>query len=163
MNTAVTVNVPLRSIIDSDLKDKAHRRADPRAVEIAVRVGDALDWQPRLRQDKFPVPARPRQLHSERHLGDSARVPVPDLAQGPHDMTNTEHIPSRVQRKHSRSSSRRGEKDISQSAPFNQPWHFEPNPHCNGGLKNAVQSADDKLRRKFWVGALGTETDSFSV
>ena len=32
---------------------------------------------------------------------------------------------------------------------------------CNGGLKNAIESVGDRLRRKLWVGTLGTNTDGF--
>lgn len=38
---------------------------------------------------------------------------------------------------------------------------MEPNPHCNGGLKNAVESVSDRMKKKLWVGTLGTPTDSF--
>ena len=40
-------------------------------------------------------------------------------------------------------------------------WHMEPNPQGNGGLKNAVDSVDDRMRKKLWVGTLGTCTDEF--
>lgn len=77
--------------------------------------------------------------------------------------TDHQHAPSRVQRKQSRSSSRRPDSiDGGGHGAFNQAWHIEANPHCNGGLKNAIQSVDDKLRKKLWVGTLGTNTDSFS-
>ena len=59
----------------------------------------------------------------------------------------------RVSRK-SRSSSRRPRLERSN-------WHIELNPHCNGGLRNAVNSVSDRLRRKLWVGVLGTPTDKF--
>lgn len=65
-----------------------------------------------------------------------------------------ERLQPRVSRKSSRSSSRRpGLGRIK--------WHIETNPHCNGGLRNAVNSVRDRLRRKLWVGVLGTPTDSF--
>ena len=38
---------------------------------------------------------------------------------------------------------------------------MEPNPHCNGGLKNAVDSVGDRMKKKLWVGTLGTCTDGF--
>jgi trehalose 6-phosphate synthase complex regulatory subunit len=41
------------------------------------------------------------------------------------------------------------------------PWHVESNPHGNGGLKNAVDSVKTRLRKKLWVGTLGTNTDKF--
>lgn len=40
-------------------------------------------------------------------------------------------------------------------------WHLKENTHCNGGLKNAIQSID-KLKNLLWVGTLGTNTDGFS-
>lgn len=43
---------------------------------------------------------------------------------------------------------------------FPQPWHIESNPHCNGGLKNAVASVKDRLKKKLWIGTLGTNTDT---
>ncbi|EIN05673.1 hypothetical protein PUNSTDRAFT_145633 [Punctularia strigosozonata HHB-11173 SS5] len=80
-----------------------------------------------------------------------------------------QHVPSRVARKNSaslsRSYSRRTERSSSKSS-LNTPtkerglgWHLEPNPHANGGLRNAVDSVEDKLRKKLWVGTLGTDTD----
>ena len=76
---------------------------------------------------------------------------------------------ARLRRKQSRSSSRRAA-----SAPLppnvtpgqisaleNKIWHMEPNPQGNGGLKNAVDSVDDRMRKKLWVGTLGTCTDHF--
>lgn len=45
---------------------------------------------------------------------------------------------------------------------YNHPaWHTEPNPHANGGLHNAVRSVGSRIRRRLWVGTLGTHTDSF--
>lgn len=38
---------------------------------------------------------------------------------------------------------------------------MEMNPRGNGGLKNAVDSVDDRIRKKLWVGTLGTCTDGF--
>jgi trehalose 6-phosphate synthase/phosphatase len=40
-----------------------------------------------------------------------------------------------------------------------EPWHIESNPRCNGGLKNAVASVNERLKRKLWIGTLGTNTD----
>ncbi|KAI6167847.1 hypothetical protein EDD17DRAFT_867399 [Pisolithus thermaeus] len=42
-----------------------------------------------------------------------------------------------------------------------QPWHLSPNTHCNGGLKNAVDSAKDRLSWRLWVSTLGSNTYSF--
>jgi trehalose 6-phosphate synthase/phosphatase len=73
--------------------------------------------------------------------------------------TDRQLSPSRMQR---RSSSRRPERaDSFYPSQQQTTWHIEPNPHCNGGLKNAVDSVRDRLRRKLWVGTLGTSTDTF--
>ncbi|KAG6864034.1 hypothetical protein C0991_000927 [Blastosporella zonata] len=61
-----------------------------------------------------------------------------------------------VRRRTSRSSSRHP-RDTAR-----EPWYIEPNPYCNGGLKNAVDSVGSKLKNKLWVGTLGTSTDSIS-
>ncbi|KAJ7748550.1 alpha,alpha-trehalose-phosphate synthase [Mycena maculata] len=76
-----------------------------------------------------------------------------------HQTTHTDHHP-RVQRKasSSRSSSRRPGSDRGGG----EEWHIEHNGHCNGGLKNAIVSMGDKLKKKLWVGTVGTHTDSFS-
>ncbi|KAI0752115.1 glycosyltransferase family 20-domain-containing protein [Fomes fomentarius] len=72
----------------------------------------------------------------------------------------------RVQRRTSRSSAQRNSsRSLSSSrhdpSSHSIKWHFESNPHCNGGLKNAIESVGDRLRRKLWVGTLGTNTDGF--
>jgi trehalose 6-phosphate synthase complex regulatory subunit len=67
------------------------------------------------------------------------------------------HIPLRSQRnKTSRSIARRPISD----SPVGRQYHVEPNPHGNGGLINAVKSLEERLKRKRWVGTLGTNTDS---
>jgi trehalose 6-phosphate synthase complex regulatory subunit len=78
----------------------------------------------------------------------------------------TTHIdrqsPGRLQRKNSRSSSRRAEPASTLPiGTLNQSWYIEPNAHSNGGLKNAVDSVSTKLQRTLWVGTLGTSTDKF--
>lgn len=40
-------------------------------------------------------------------------------------------------------------------------WYFENSTSCNGGLRNAVESVNERMRRKVWVGTLGTPTDEF--
>jgi trehalose 6-phosphate synthase/phosphatase len=67
------------------------------------------------------------------------------------------HIPLRSQRKNARSIARRPHSD----SPIGRQYHVEPNPHGNGGLINAVKSLEERLKRKRWVGTLGTNTDSF--
>ncbi|KAK0472525.1 alpha,alpha-trehalose-phosphate synthase [Armillaria novae-zelandiae] len=69
----------------------------------------------------------------------------------------------------SRSLSRRGDQ-VPYSPDLDGPnpdFHIEPNAHCNGGLKNAVDSVSfssvrPQMRKKVWVGTLGVETDSWS-
>ena len=77
---------------------------------------------------------------------------------------------ARLRRKQYRSSSRRstslsGQPNVtpSQSSAGADPkiWHMELNPRGNGGLKNAIDSAEDRIRKKLWVGTLGTCTDEF--
>ncbi|TDL26924.1 glycosyltransferase family 20 protein [Rickenella mellea] len=70
--------------------------------------------------------------------------------------TDSQGLQHRVSRKGARSSSsRRNGFDIKE-------WHIEANPHCNGGLNNAVNSVGSKMKRKLWVGVLGTQTDGFN-
>ena len=61
-------------------------------------------------------------------------------------------------RQRSLSANRRTENDPLVSQPA---WHTEPNPHANVGLYNAVRSVGSRIKRKLWVGTLGTHTDSF--
>ncbi|KAJ7785811.1 alpha,alpha-trehalose-phosphate synthase [Mycena metata] len=77
-----------------------------------------------------------------------------------HQTTHSHQDPrSRVQRKPtSRSSSRRPDTEHG----VRDEWHVEHNAHCNGGLNNAVVSMGAKLKKKLWVGTIGTHTDSFS-
>ncbi|KIK93311.1 glycosyltransferase family 20 protein [Paxillus rubicundulus Ve08.2h10] len=69
---------------------------------------------------------------------------------------------ARLQRKQSRSSSRRpGDVYPANAIEGNHAWHTAPNSHCNGGLKNAVDSIKDHLTHTLWVGTLGNSTDNF--
>lgn len=83
-------------------------------------------------------------------------VSRPTIRQGSTDDHHA-HIPLRSQRKSSRSIPRRPHSD----SPVGRQYHVEPNPHGNGGLTNAVKSLEGRLKRKRWVGTLGTNTDSF--
>lgn len=75
--------------------------------------------------------------------------------------TDVQHT-ARLQRKQSRSSSRRpGDGYPSPTNEGYHPWHTAPNSHCNGGLKNAIDSVKDRLTQKLWVGTLGNSTDAF--
>lgn len=83
-----------------------------------------------------------------------SRQPTPNGADHPPKVM-------RLQRKNSRSQTRPSRPSQDESThPLFQPWHVESNPHCNGGLKNAVNSVGDKLKKKLWIGTLGTSTDN---
>lgn len=75
----------------------------------------------------------------------------------------TSNMP-RIQRKNSSRSQihRQNSESSAQSSGgiYAQPWHVESNPHCNGGLKNAVASVGERLRKKLWIGTLGSGTDT---
>ncbi|KDR78129.1 hypothetical protein GALMADRAFT_94660 [Galerina marginata CBS 339.88] len=139
---------PLKSIVD-DLKDKS-RFSTPLARSPTSEAANPFTKLTRFALDPEPpspiTPTAPRK-HQTTH---------PDTQSTP-----------RLRRKQSRSSSRRATSAARQSSPtldspasFTQ-WHMEPNPHCNGGLKNAVDSMGERLKKKLWVGTLGTPTDSF--
>ncbi|KAI6013248.1 glycosyltransferase family 20 protein [Pisolithus marmoratus] len=70
---------------------------------------------------------------------------------------------ARLQRKQSRSTSRRPTSVArgSNADGGYDPWHISPNTHCNGGLKNAVDSVKGRLLQRLWVGTLGSNTDGF--
>ncbi|KAF5329393.1 hypothetical protein D9619_009236 [Psilocybe cf. subviscida] len=67
-----------------------------------------------------------------------------------------------IRRKQSRSSSRAAARRPSNLREEVPAWHTAPNPHCNGGLKNAVDSVADRMKQRVWVGTLGVPTDAFS-
>lgn len=62
-------------------------------------------------------------------------------------------------RRHSSVSSPKADDDALDR--FTGNWHFELSTTCNGGLRNAVESVSERLRKKLWVGTLGTPTDDF--
>ncbi|KAG0698556.1 glycosyltransferase family 20 protein [Suillus ampliporus] len=43
-----------------------------------------------------------------------------------------------------------------------EPYYLAPNNHCNGGLKNAVDSVKDRMTSKLWVGSIASSSDAFS-
>ncbi|KAF8963230.1 alpha,alpha-trehalose-phosphate synthase [Flammula alnicola] len=144
---------PLKSIVD-DLKDKS-RFATPSTRSPTIEASNpfgsskltrfALDPEPSIATPTSPAPRKHQTTHP-----DSQSTP-------------------RLRRKHSRSSSRRAPSTAraatspiadSPTSSFHT-WHMEPNPHCNGGLKNAVESVGERMKKRLWVGTLGTPTDSF--
>ncbi|KAG1750509.1 glycosyltransferase family 20 protein [Suillus paluster] len=65
---------------------------------------------------------------------------------------------SRIQRR----SSSKPRLTRSYSNGTSDPYYFAPNSHCNGGLKNAVESVKDRMTSKLWVGTLGSSSDAFT-
>ncbi|KAF9522515.1 alpha,alpha-trehalose-phosphate synthase [Crepidotus variabilis] len=134
---------PLKSIVE-DLKDKT-RLATPAARSPTTEASNPFSKLTRFAAD--PVPS-PKPTHGRKH-----QTTHPDSQATP-----------RLRRRQSRSLSRRAASVGPTSpdrGPLPQPWHIEPNPHCNGGLKNAVDSVSHRMKKKVWVGTLGTNTDSF--
>ncbi|GBE87033.1 Putative alpha,alpha-trehalose-phosphate synthase [UDP-forming] 100 kDa [Sparassis crispa] len=137
---------PLKSIVE-DLKDKS-RQATPAATP---RVESSNPFT------SFPGLDVPENGTSANGVnGNHVR---------PHQITHPNSTASqpRVQRRLSRSSSHRTPtRSLSNhSHDLSQGWHLESNPHCNGGLKNAVGSMGVRMQRKLWVGTLGINTDRF--
>ncbi|RXW13018.1 hypothetical protein EST38_g12836 [Candolleomyces aberdarensis] len=144
---------PLKSIVD-DLKDKPP----------SVRSTSQERANPFTKLTRFAEEV-PRTPQPEKEEGLLASLPVGRK----HQTTHSETTP-RIQRRKSRSMSRRRH-----GGPLSSPtlpeesyparkegWHFEPSTTCNGGLRNAVESVNERMRRKVWVGTLGTPTDRFS-
>ncbi|KAF9556929.1 hypothetical protein CPC08DRAFT_764923 [Agrocybe pediades] len=128
-------NAPLKSIVE-DLKDKS-RFATPAALSPTSETQNPFSKLTRFAVDEQPSIISPRK----------------------HQTTHSDAAP-RIRRK--RSSSRRATSSVrSPVGTSSQKWHMEPNPHCNGGLKNAVDSVGDRMKKKLWVGTLGTTTDDF--
>lgn len=64
-----------------------------------------------------------------------------------------------MQRRPSRSSSRNrasSEPGLGSIVADSYVYKIESNPQCNGGLKNAIDSVGNKLRKKLWIGTLGS-------
>lgn len=64
-----------------------------------------------------------------------------------------------VRRRPSRSTSRHrvtSEQDLGSITTDNVVFKIESNPQCNGGLKNAIDSVASKMRKKLWIGTLGS-------
>ncbi|TFK65857.1 alpha,alpha-trehalose-phosphate synthase [Pluteus cervinus] len=150
---------PLKSIVE-DLRDKT-RNATPALRSPTQEAANPFAKLNRLADQA--VDEASKALESQ---------PIPTIALSlpplsrKHQTTHTDHqhITRRVSRKNSRSSSRRADAETTRNIGglLSESWHFEPNPHCNGGLKNAIDSVHDRLKKKIWVGALGENTDSFN-
>ncbi|KAH9476749.1 Putative alpha,alpha-trehalose-phosphate synthase [UDP-forming] 106 kDa subunit [Psilocybe cubensis] len=165
-----SLNVPLKSIVD-DLKDKS-RLATPSARSPTNETTNPFTKLTRFAADSTTAGDAKDTAHTP-----SITSPLPRKHQTTHPDTSS--VP-RLRRNKSRSTSRRatssaraGSVPTSPSVDSNggsmmyggasgvPAWHMEPNPHCNGGLKNAVESVGERMKRKLWVGTLGTPTDGF--
>ncbi|KAI0315017.1 alpha-trehalose-phosphate synthase [Amylostereum chailletii] len=135
---------PLKSIVD-DLKDKS-RSATP-SVTPGIESSTLFGNLSQITNGK----ATANPFFTDNLSPASARRRAQD------DYPHPTHIPHRIQRKHSRSAARRPHSD----SPLGRQYHIDHNPHCNGGLHNAIQSIDNRLQRKLWVGTLGGNTDNF--
>lgn len=109
-------------------------------------------------QSPTPAIRSPTQESSNPFAKFNTDVSTPSPPQTRKHQTTRTSISTDLRRRQSRSSSRR----VPESPSNKDSWHIEPNPQCNGGLKNAIDSVSDKLKKKLWVGTLGTNTDSFS-
>ncbi|KAG2135397.1 glycosyltransferase family 20 protein [Suillus bovinus] len=69
--------------------------------------------------------------------------------------------PIRLQRRSSSKPPRHPTRSYSTAS--SEPYYLTPNIHCNGGLKNAVDSVKDRMTNKLWVGTLGSSTDTYST
>ncbi|KAH6904345.1 trehalose-phosphatase [Coprinopsis sp. MPI-PUGE-AT-0042] len=148
---------PLPSIVD-DLKDKS-RMVSPSVRSPAVETANPFTKLTRFAEDAAGA------------VGAGTRgaldvlIPSPTTTGRRHQTTHAEGQPApRIQRRKSRSMSRRP----SASSPTvgtreldEEHWHFEASTTCNGGLRNAIDSVGERMRKKVWVGTLGTPTDSF--
>ncbi|KAF8494922.1 alpha-trehalose-phosphate synthase [Russula emetica] len=143
---------PILSIVE-DLKDKASSRNGSPAVTPGVEHVSPLFALSPLKSSGL---GNAKSKTSARNGSGSSPEPFPPIRQRSTDDHHA-HIPLRSQRKNSRSIARRPHSD----SPIGRQFYVEPNPHCNGGLTNAVKSLEGRLKRKRWVGTLGTNTDLF--
>ncbi|KAG6377935.1 glycosyltransferase family 20 protein [Boletus reticuloceps] len=150
-------NTPLKSIVE-DLKSRATSpgiTTPPTETSSNPFAKFASIASPRsngtLANDASPSPPSPSL--------DPSFILTPRKFQTTH--TDVHHT-ARLQRKQSRSSSRRpGDGYPVPRGEGYHPWHTAPNSHCNGGLKNAIDSVKDRLTQELWVGTLGNSTDAF--
>ncbi|KAF5353408.1 hypothetical protein D9756_007953 [Leucocoprinus leucothites] len=141
-----SLSQPIKSIVE-DLKDKTTRNPTPAARSPTSEIASPFAKLTRFAET---VTERITEVEQAQTLSNATLAPPicrKQLSGG---------AEPRLQRKHSRSASR--QPSLKRRG---QPWHFESNPHCNGGLKNAVESVGIKLQKKLWVGTLGTCTDNF--
>ncbi|KAF9447635.1 glycosyltransferase family 20 protein [Macrolepiota fuliginosa MF-IS2] len=140
------LTLPIKSIVE-DLKDKT-RNPTP-----STRSPTAEIANPFTKLTRFEDVVTERLVDNDQpdELSNATLSPPASRKQ-----PSSSGAEPRLQRKHSRSASRHPP-----AKKGGQMWHFESNPHCNGGLNNAVESVGNKLKKKLWVGTLGTCTDGF--
>ncbi|KAF5326221.1 hypothetical protein D9611_000735 [Ephemerocybe angulata] len=155
---------PLKSIVE-DLRDKS------RPQPPSVRSSSQERSNPFTKLTRFAEEAVAAVVGKPDHAsfgtetdgGLLASLPQPQSRK--HQTTHSDAAP-RLQRRKSRSMSRRRHgtsvsSPIESDSPQKDKWHFEASTTCNGGLRNAVDSVHERMRRKVWVGTLGTATDGF--
>ncbi|KAJ7581039.1 glycosyltransferase family 20 protein [Mycena floridula] len=135
---AARKSFPLRSIVD-DLKDKATPASSTTSTPAAVETLNPFA------KPSLVEPALPAELNKI------------------FAKTSPRRQTAVSRRRSSRSrSSTRDHSDLQQTLDLPTPeFLVEANPHCNGGLKNAVDSVSGgpqpKLRKKLWIGTLGSD------
>ncbi|KXN83190.1 hypothetical protein AN958_01704 [Leucoagaricus sp. SymC.cos] len=142
-----SLSLPIRSIVE-DLKDKTTRNPTPASRSPTAEIANPFT---KLTRFADAVTECFSDAEQQQYLSKMT-LSSPTCRKQP----SSSGAEPRLQRRHSRSASRHPP-----SKTRGQPWHFESNSHCNGGLKNAVESAGNRLQKKLWVGTLGTCTDSF--
>jgi len=160
----------LKSIVE-DMRDKVGLNPQPIPLVIAVSLTSSTQTAKSSRiGTPMVITPNSEQSNPFASIGEVVGSPVispPDSAvkhehQTTHRGTNPQSSRfarrSPMLRQRSLSANRRGESDSPAARPA---WHTEPNPHANGGLYNAVRSVGSRIRRRLWVGTLGTHTDTF--
>ncbi|KAF6744609.1 alpha,alpha-trehalose-phosphate synthase [Ephemerocybe angulata] len=157
---------PLKSIVE-DLRDKS-RPQPPLVRSSSQERSNPFTKLTRFAEEAVAAIAgtgKPdhASFGTETDGGLLASLPQPQSRK--HQTTHSDAAP-RLQRRKSRSMSRRRHGNsvsspVESDSPQKDKWHFEASTTCNGGLRNAVDSVHERMRRKVWVGTLGTATDGF--
>ncbi|KIY50195.1 glycosyltransferase family 20 protein [Fistulina hepatica ATCC 64428] len=142
---------PLKSIVE-DLQDKVRHIRIMTPISFILTAAPICLYGPLFsfaaEQSRNPSPRLPRKY----------KATYPDASRLRHRSL------SRSLSKRSASSNSRRSDDFGDFSS----WHIDTNSHCNGGLRNAVDSVEMPLRGpaapayKLWVGVLGCNTDSFT-
>ncbi|KAH9916264.1 glycosyltransferase family 20-domain-containing protein [Epithele typhae] len=158
---------PLKSIVE-DLKDKS-RHPTPSTTPRSEPINPFAKLSTSSASPAYSLlDALANKLHGSKAPVGGATSPTSPASTRQYQTTHhgSQGAQHRIQRRSSRSSTQRNaSRSLSasrqESSSHSQKWHVQNNPHCNGGLKNAIDSVGDRLRRKLWVGTLGTNTDGF--